>query len=1061
MGASREAYLTVTEYRKRIESDTKNFFRNDPELAMARPVPHPSKPNKIIFSAGAMASFFPLLSGGKKIAVKLFFQKIPDLAVRYEEIEATLGSIASPAFIKFDYREGPREGAVWGTEFTPYLKMECVEGAVLREEVVDLADKHDGRGLLGLAQQWQEIALMMEAKQIAHGDIQAENLMVERGSGRIRLIDLDTMFVPSLRPKRLKCVAFGIPAWQHPRKETDESYFDERLDRFPALAMYLCLLALSDDPGLVQVQRNGDAQAKLKTVCGDFVGDNEILLTRKDLRDPHRSGMLQRLSGSANPQIRQATEALVKATLGAYDDVPAFSKVADPDVDAKEALKEVEQALRTGDHRRVCEAWRSMLDAYGPAQGVKAEFQMARKHLDKLERFCSAARSDDDKAMAEIWLAAPSLEQCTCSKTEKVEGGVTVADRGAQAVKRIKGIEAVQRAVEAAEQVKRTTGFYGGAEELGVVDAWNDKSYDLGDSQTAKGAWWGRVEESWNRLMAFKDFESILSTEEDEKIAKAWVTVTEFAPAMLHQKRVADATERMKVLGEFVTRLRQDGNDDAGLWRIWQSRPDMALCKSAAKPVAQLGGLIPAQRAALAGRRVEALSELKEISDLHDRLPLQEAGEKVLIAAWRQREAILGSSPAGAPFRKRSEEARRRLQTWELLLKAITEDDDEGIASAWQTGLLASLAGAENYAARAKDATDRMGVIGALAQRIKLDADDEAGLVEIVSGRKDMEKCRGFVKAQGMLQGMSWRERIEVAKEILQVRAAVTRVLSAVPLQYEQLPGVWKESLCRKHRLFAADLGRIDDALELGRHLCELRRGLEEGDIAAVSTSWREEFRELVKEQDLEKVRVAMHQYSTARNCVENLELTLAGGTLTARWDWKKGGNFCFLGVKDGSYPEVPSCGRPNAFRGEATGGLVTATFNGNTPYVRLWAMFRFLDVFFIGSEPLERRFATVEYSVSKPLFRRHKLTLNSLSGEVELPALAVVVSENPVWPSTEEAQRIPGMLLREAQTIELMLPPTVRKREELYVSLRPVEKQHEEWLRLRPAGSQAVVIQL
>ena len=1028
MAASREAYLTVTEYRKRIESDTKSFFRNDPELAKARPVPHPTKPNKIIFSAGAMASFFPLLSGGNKIAVKLFFQKIPDLAVRYEEIEATLGSIASPAFIKFDYRGGPREGAVWGAEFTPYLKMECVDGEVLREEVVDLAGKHDGRGLLGLAQQWQEIALMMEAKQIAHGDLQAENLMVERGSGRIRLIDLDTMFVPSLRPKRLKCVAFGIPAWQHPRKETDESYFDERLDRFPALAMYLCLLALSDDPGLVQVQRQGDGQAKLKTVCGEFVGDNEILLTRNDLRDPHRSGMLQRLSGSSNAQIRRATEALVKAALGAYDDVPTFSKVADPDAAAKEALKEMEQAVRSGDHRRVCEAWRPVLDTYGPAQGVKAEFQVARKHLEKLERFCGAARSDDDKAMAEIWLAAPSLEQCGCSKSEQVDGGVTVADRGAQAVKRMEGIEAVRRAVEAAEQVRRKTGLHGGAEELALVDAWNDKQYDLGESQTAKAAWWGRVEEAWNRLTAFKEFEGSLATDDDEKIAKAWLTVSGFAPAMPHQKRAGDATERMKVLGEFVARVRQDGNDDGSLWRIWQSQPDMALCKSAAKPVAQLGGLIPAQRGALAGRRVEALSELKKIFDQNDLPPLQEAGEKVLIAAWRQREAILGASPAGAPFRKRAEEAQRRLQTWELLLKGIKEDDDEGIASAWQTGLVASLAAAENYSARAKDATNRMGLVGALAQRIMQDAEDEAGLVEIVSGRGDMERCRAFVKPQGMLQGRSWRERIGVAREILQVRAAVTRVLSAVPLQYEQLPGVWKESLCRKHRLFAADLGRVDEVLELGKHLCELRRGLESGDLAAVSTSWREEFRELVKVQELEKVRGAMQQHFTAGNCVENLELTLAGGTLTARWDWKKGGSFCFLGVKDGCYPEAPSGGRPNAFRGEATGGLVTAAFSGSTPYVRLWAMFRFLDVFYIGSKPLERRFATVEYSVSKPLFRRHKLTLNSLSGEVELPALAVVVSENPVWPNTEEAQRIPEMVLREAQTIELMLPPTVRR---------------------------------
>src|SRR5436190_1303965 len=123
MAISRESYLTVTEYRKRIESDTRSFFRNDRELAVARPVPHRSKPNKIIFSSGAMASVFPLMSGGNKIAVKLFFQKIPELAVRYEEIDATLRKLASPNFIKLEYREGPKRGAIWGTENTPYVKM--------------------------------------------------------------------------------------------------------------------------------------------------------------------------------------------------------------------------------------------------------------------------------------------------------------------------------------------------------------------------------------------------------------------------------------------------------------------------------------------------------------------------------------------------------------------------------------------------------------------------------------------------------------------------------------------------------------------------------------------------------------------------------------------------------------------------------------------------------------------------------------------------------------------------------------------------------------------------
>jgi hypothetical protein len=123
--------------------------------------------------------------------------------------------------------------------------------------------------------------------------------------------------------------------------------------------------------------------------------------------------------------------------------------------------------------------------------------------------------------------------------------------------------------------------------------------------------------------------------------------------------------------------------------------------------------------------------------------------------------------------------------------------------------------------------------------------------------------------------------------------------------------------------------------------------------------------------------------------------------------------------------------------------------------------MFRFLDEFFFGAKPLEKRLATVEYSVTKPLLGKHRLTLNSLSGELKVPALAVFISENPVWPITEEAQRIPEMVLGEPRMLELLLPPTLTRGEELYLSLRPADKSNEEWLRLRPRSSGAVVIRL
>jgi hypothetical protein len=309
---SRETFLTITEYRKLIDADPMGFFRNDPELHACRPIPNPRRPNTIVFYSGSAAAIFPLMIGSKKIGIKLFSRKIPELAVRYAHIGPALNRLDSPHFARIEYREGPQQGATIGADHTPYLKMEWVEGVDLKAKVIELTQTRDATALQNLADQWRELALLMEREQIAHGNLNAEDLIIEP-SGNIRLIDLDAMFVPSLRPFRLKCISYGIPGCQHPLKQVDEPYFDERLDRFPALALYVCLRALSDDPSLFQPEA---------------VSESQILFTKEDSRDPNASVIFHRLSRSSNAEVRKLTDALAKAALGSYDQVPPFSAVA-------------------------------------------------------------------------------------------------------------------------------------------------------------------------------------------------------------------------------------------------------------------------------------------------------------------------------------------------------------------------------------------------------------------------------------------------------------------------------------------------------------------------------------------------------------------------------------------------------------------------------------------------------------------------------------------------------------------------------------------------------------
>lgn len=1045
MAISRESYLTVMEYRKRIESDIWRFFRNDPELARSHPVPHPRKPNKIIFFSGAMAGFFPLIGAGGKIGVKLFFQKIPDLGVRYEAIGATLKQIASPHFISLEYREGPRGGAVWGTEYTPYVKMECVDGVLLKDKVVDLCAGRDVSGLRDLADQWRRIALMMEREQIAHGDIQAENLMVE-ASGRIRLIDLDTMFVPALRPRGLECVAYGVPAWQHPLKLTNPAHFDERLDRFPALAMYLSLLALGDNPGLLNTRA---------------VGENELLFTKRDFLDPSASPIFQELIRSGDSEVRRISDALAKAALAPYEQVPTFSRVADPDAEANEALASLKNALAAGDHRRVIAAWSPVLESFAPAQLFRPQYHLAQAHLEKLRRFEEAANCDDDAVLSDLWESPPSLEHCPCAATERLAGGTTVAQRAHLAGQRLQGIRAVQNAITAADQQRFETGCFQEPQETAIMAAWTDTRHDLPASKTARELVWPRVEQAQKRFTALRDFEALVGTDDDDLIAKAWPVIAEFAPAKQHQERALDAVDRTEILAQFIAQLRKDPNRDDELWAIWARRSDMDRCRAAARPVPQFGGLVPTQRATLARKRVEAMAELNRVMEARDRPPLDEAGEREILGAWRQREATLGTSSSATALRQRAEAAQKRLKAWELLQQGLAAQNDELIAAAWQTGLMSGFAPAEGFATQGRESLDRMQVLAALNQRHKENPDDEAGFLRIASGRPDLAKCRPFQRPAPELKGGNWPERLELAAKVLSIRAALTRLLAETPPRYDQAAEVWDDAVCRRHALFAPDLARIQEALDLARLLKELRRGLESGDLAAVSTAWRDEFRLLVTTSELGRVRSAMEARFTGPNCLGHAELALEGETLTIRWEWRGSGGFCFVAAGEAAFPEPPASVRPNGFQGGASGGLCTLPFSGNSPHVRIWAMFRFLDEFLLGANPIERRLVTVEYGIIRPLLGGHRLSLRSLSGPLDLPALAVFISENPMWPGTECFQTIAAGRLDQTNLVDLVLPPTVSRAAVLYVGLRPVDRTHEEWLRLRPRAAEAIKIRL
>ena len=79
----------------------------------------------------------------------------------------------------------------------------------------------------------------------------------------------------------------------------------------------------------------------------------------------------------------------------------------------------------------------------------------------------------------------------------------------------------------------------------------------------------------------------------------------------------------------------------------------------------------------------------------------------------------------------------------------------------------------------------------------------------------------------------------------------------------------------------------------------------------------------------------------------------------------------------------------------------------------------------------------------------------------MDLPTLAVFISENPMWPGAEAVQTIQPIQLKGSERVDLVLPPTVSRDKALYLRLRPLDRAQENWLRLRPRTAEAVRIRL
>jgi hypothetical protein len=270
-----------------------------------------------LVASGNFAYAFKLRdkAAGKVTGVRCFRGLIADRAQRYALISRHLASHANASLARFEFDP---EGILIGGARFPIVVMEWIEGPTLDLYIGQLiANK---AALQQLAEEWLAAIDGLRTSQLAHGDLQHGNVIVQEG--RVRLIDLDGMYVPAMRGWNSSEI--GHPHFQHPRR--DLSYFDGSLDNFSALVIYLSILALAEAPDLWQQFH-----------------DENLIFTKADFADPGASRLFAavRKLGQTHSRLCGALESAAKgapaATPRLLDLVPRKSKLpswmtAAPDV---------------------------------------------------------------------------------------------------------------------------------------------------------------------------------------------------------------------------------------------------------------------------------------------------------------------------------------------------------------------------------------------------------------------------------------------------------------------------------------------------------------------------------------------------------------------------------------------------------------------------------------------------------------------------------------------------------------------------------------------------------
>ena len=279
--------------------------------------------------AGQFAVVFQLKNNNTRWAIRCFSSRISDQSERYAALNAAIQSAKGlDCFAGYEFID---KGILVAEDWYPIIRMDWVEGQTLDMDIEQKCKAQNGRGIAELCAEWRSLASNLNQHHIAHGDLQHENILVN--NGKIRLVDYDGVYVPALKGR--KANELGLSHYQHPKRSGSD--FNENIDHFSILVIYLSLLAISKD----------------LTLWKAYHTDKHLIFRDKDYQDPNQSTLFNKLSHSPDDTVKFLSNRLSKACSESINNLPnleAILAAAEPNrpregsVKAPDWLQQLESA---------------------------------------------------------------------------------------------------------------------------------------------------------------------------------------------------------------------------------------------------------------------------------------------------------------------------------------------------------------------------------------------------------------------------------------------------------------------------------------------------------------------------------------------------------------------------------------------------------------------------------------------------------------------------------------------------------------------------------------------